>query len=221
MQKYVLIVAGGSGSRMKSNLPKQFLPLCGEPILMRTISAFHKALPSASIVVVLPESQISYWEELCQKEDFTIAHRIAKGGSTRYESVQNGLALCADSGLVGIHDGVRPLVSTSMIEQCFDDALTHGSSIPCVPVTQSLRKVSDDKSHPVDRTGIMAVQTPQCFKVDLLKPCYDQPASASFTDDATVFESLGHQVFVSPGEETNIKITTQADLRIAEAILNR
>lgn len=219
MKTSVVIVAGGKGSRMGSDLPKQFMLLLDVPVLMHTIERFAHTLEDAHIVVVLPEDHIALWENLCRQMDFDIVHEVVEGGTERFTSVKNGLAHCPDEGVIGIHDGVRPLVSEALVARCYEQAATHGSALPVVAISQSLRKQEGDTSRPVDRTGMLAVQTPQCFAAQQIKAAYKQVFSPAFTDDATVFEAAGHRIHLVEGEETNIKITTQADLKIAEAIL--
>lgn len=205
---------------MQSSLPKQFMLLLDVPILMHTIERFAQSHEDMQIVVVLPSEQIPLWNNMCKQMVFDIPHMVAEGGDTRYESVKNGLALCGDEGVVGIHDGVRPMVSPEFISTCFESTEQHGSALPVIPITQSLRKRDGEASHAVSREGMVAVQTPQCFRLEEIKRCYDQPFDPSFTDDATVFEKAGHQVHLIDGEQTNIKITTQGDLQMAEALLN-
>jgi 2-C-methyl-D-erythritol 4-phosphate cytidylyltransferase len=204
---------------MKSDLPKQFLLLLDAPILMHTLERFALAIEDIELIVVLPEQEQTTWKNLCGQMGFDLPHQVVTGGATRYDSVKNGLAACTEDGLVGIHDGVRPLVSEELIVKCFAAAETHGSALPVVPVTQSLRKVDGEQSAAMSREGVVEVQTPQCFRLETLKPCYSGPVQDHFTDDATVFEAHGHQVHLMEGEPTNLKITTQADLKIAEAIL--
>lgn len=219
MKKYAVIVAGGSGSRMKSDLPKQFMRLREKPILMHTMQQFISAFADIEIVLVLPAAQIEFWKSLCEECSFKLPHHIVEGGKTRFHSVKNGLTACANEGVVGIHDGVRPLVSSAMIQRCYASAETHQSGLPVVAITQSLRKVDGDKNAAMSREGVVAVQTPQCFDLSVLKPAFEAEYHESFTDDATVFEHAGHSIKLVDGEETNIKITTPADLSIAEAIL--
>lgn len=204
---------------MQSDLPKQFMLLLDVPILMHTLERFAMAYEDMSIVLVLPQEQVDFWQGMCQHMDFDIPHSVAIGGETRYESVKNGLAACPETEVVGIHDGVRPLVSLELIQRCFDEAAHFGSALPVVPITQSLRRVKGDKSEVVKRDGMVEVQTPQCFTMSELQSCYDSPASDAFTDDATVFEQAGHSIHLVEGEATNLKITTQGDLQIAEALL--
>ena len=204
---------------MQSELPKQFMLLLDSPILMHTLERFAMAYEDIEIVLVLPEDQIPFWKNLCAQMDFDIPHTVVQGGATRYLSVQNGIRACGDCKIVGIHDGVRPLVTLELIKACYEQAAEKGSALPVVRVTQSLRRVKDDQSEVVDRTGMMAVQPPQCFAMDKLRPCYEAKDNAAFTDDATVFEQGGHVVHLIDGEETNLKITTPGDLLIAEALM--
>jgi 2-C-methyl-D-erythritol 4-phosphate cytidylyltransferase len=219
LKKYAVIVAGGKGSRMQSDLPKQFMRLREQPILMHTIKQFATAFADIEIVLVLPAAQMEFWKALCSEYSFETSHQIIEGGHTRFHSVRNGLNACTHQGIVGIHDGVRPLVSEAMIKRCYASAEKHESGLPVVPITQSLRKVDGDKNAAMSREGVVAVQTPQCFDLSVLKPAFEAEYQESFTDDATVFEHAGHIIQLVDGEETNLKVTTPADLAIAEAIL--
>ncbi len=219
MDRFVIVVAGGSGQRMEASLPKQFLLLSGRPLLMFTLEAFFHALKDIQIILVLPPKHITYWKDLCDDYAFTIPHLIAEGGQSRGESVKNGLGrIEAENGIVAVHDGVRPLAGIELISSVFALAEEKGSAIPCVPVVDSLRQVVGENSKPLDRTGIMAVQTPQCFRLDLLRKAYDQPNFMKFTDDAQLVESLGVSVYLTEGSYDNLKITTAGDLCIAEAL---
>lgn len=220
---YVIIVAGGKGLRMGSDVPKQFLPVGGVPVLMRTISRFAEAVPGIGIILVLPESQHGYWDSLCREHSFTVSHTVVNGGDTRFASSRNGLmAIPADAqGLVGIHDGVRPFVSAEVICRCYDAARSHGAAIPVMPVTDTLRLVSPDGGgHNVLRSDYRVVQTPQVFDISLARRAFDRPYSESFTDDASVVEAAGHRVTMVEGNRENIKLTTPFDLKIAESLLN-
>lgn len=221
MTRHALIVAGGKGSRMLSELPKQFMLLLDIPVLMHTIERFALADESMDIVLVLPEDQIPYWKSLCAQMDFDVPHRIVVGGKERFDSVKSGLEVIEGEGVVAIHDGVRPLISPELIQRCYEQAEANGSALPVVQISQSLRRVRDGQSEPLDRTGVVAVQTPQCFSLNLIKSAYLQAFKPSFTDDATVYETAGNKIYLVDGEETNIKITTPADLKIAEAILRK
>lgn len=219
ISKAVIIVAGGSGKRMGAAIPKQFLQLAGKPVLQHTIEAFYQFDKDISIILVLPEDHISHWKALCVKHQFELPHQIAIGGTERFHSVKNGLELLDREVLVGVHDGVRPLVSAEAISRCYLAANENGAAIPCVPVSDTLRKISGAQSHWVNRAEFVRVQTPQCFRTDLLRAAYNQEFSKDFTDDASVVEKTGHAISLVKGNEENIKITGPADLVIAEALL--
>ena len=214
-----IIVAGGSGSRMQADAPKQFLELCGKPILMHSITAFADACVDIRIIVVLPASQIENWQKLCIHYDFTLPHDIAEGGSTRFQSVKNGLFKLSGDGLVAIHDGVRPLAGRQTINDCFRGAAKYGCAVPVIPVTDSVREVSEHTSRMVDRSALRLIQTPQVFDITLLKKAYEQEYSPEFTDDASVFEKSGQVIHLTEGNVENIKITTPNDMIVAEAYL--
>lgn len=229
MKKWVLIVAGGKGLRMGGDLPKQFIPLQGKPVLMHTLEAFHRWDEAAELVLVLPEDHQPYWQMLCREIGCKVPHRIATGGETRFHSVRNGLEFLSqgndafpgryEPGLIAVHDGVRPFVSPEVIQACFDAAGQHGAAIPATPQIDSLRESDGTESHPVDRTHYFAVQTPQVFRCDLLLKAYVQSFSPLFTDDASVIEALGEKVQLVPGSRENIKITTPFDLLVAEVLV--
>lgn len=219
MKKNVIIVAGGKGLRMGNDLPKQFIPIGGKPVLMRTIEAFYGFDQDINIVLVLPVSHQEYWKSLCEEYNFRIEHAIANGGETRFHSVKNGLTLVTD-GLVGVQDGVRPFGPEEMIKRCFDAAREYPAVIPVIDSTDSLREVVDeDKSRIVDRSKIRLVQTPQVFDANILKKAYQTDFKETFTDDASVVEAMGVHVHLVKGEVTNIKITTPLDLKIGELIV--
>ena len=220
---YVIIVAGGKGLRMGSEIPKQFLPVAGKPILMRTIERFHEYDEHLNIILVLPESQQEYWHQLCEEHHFNIKHQIANGGDTRFQSSKNGLALIPDGedGVVGIHDGVRPFVSTDVISECYETAREEYAAIPVYAVTETLRYI--DKrggGNNVLRDDYPIVQTPQTVDISLATQAVNQGYKEQFTDDASVVESLGCQVAMVDGNRENIKITTPFDIKIAEALLS-
>ncbi len=220
MKRFAIITAGGSGQRMGSDLPKQFLTIRGEIILMKSMLAFYTFDPNLKILLTLPESYISYWKELCQKHNFAVNHTIVSGGKTRFQSVQNALNEIPNEGLVAIHDGVRPLVSQATIAQTFEIALINGNAIPYTDMVDSLRFVDSHANHPADRTKFKCIQTPQTFDCKIIKEAYRQNWNKSFTDDASVIEKLGVKINLVPGNTENIKITTQKDLKIAEALVN-
>ena len=216
MDNYVLIVAGGKGLRMGGDIPKQFVPIGGKPILMRTIEAFRSVLDDVKIVLVLPADQHDYWQELCRKHDFRSPELIANGGATRFHSVSNGLNLLPDDkdAVVGVHDGVRPFVSAETIRRCFSAAAEGKAVVPVVPVVETLRQIlPDGKSLTRPRDEYRLVQTPQTFPLALLKEAYRQPFSEAFTDDASVVEALGEHITMIEGNRENIKITTPSDLK--------
>ncbi|KGF18692.1 2-C-methyl-D-erythritol 4-phosphate cytidylyltransferase [Prevotella sp. S7-1-8] len=217
---YAIIVAGGKGLRMGTELPKQFLPLRGKPVLMHTIERFNAYSDAIGIIVALPQEQQDFWLHLCQKHAFKIPHTVVNGGATRFDSSKNGLAAVPDgtNGVVAFHDGARPFVSTAVIERCFAAARKHQAAIPVTPVTDSLRHVENGQSHNVRRDLFRAVQTPQVFDIALAKRAFNQPYSQSFTDDASVIESLGHAIAMVEGERENIKLTTPLDLKLAELL---
>jgi len=219
--RMVIIVAGGTGTRMGAEIPKQFLLLNGEPILMHTIRIFDKISPKLRVILVLPENQIDTWKGLCLHSQFNIQHEIVKGGKTRFESVKNGLALIENEGLVAIHDGVRPLVSIEVVENCFRAASQFGCAIPVIKPVESVRLSQDLDSYPVDRDSVYLVQTPQVFKASIIKRCYQTPWQPSFTDDASVAEFCGEKIHLVEGNRENIKITTPLDLLIAKVLLNQ
>ena len=221
MKKYALIVAGGKGMRMGSELPKQFLPVGdGRAVLMHTLEAFYRYDSQIDIILVLPPDQQSYWKHLCAEQAFTISHRIANGGETRFHSVKNGLAFVGDDGIVGVHDGVRPLVSQEVIADCYQKAIEYKAVIPVIDVVETMRKLSPIGSETVDRNEYKLVQTPQVFDCGLLKQAYTQIYTPFFTDDASVVEAMGTTVYLTEGNRENIKITTPFDLKIASAILS-
>ena len=220
-QDYVIIVAGGKGLRMGSDIPKQFLPIGGKPVLMRTLERFREYSKELNIILVLPEAQQDYWQELCKKYNFEVEYQLANGGQTRFHSVQNGLALVPDDaeGVVGVHDGVRPFPSIEVISNCYETARTAKAVIPVIPVVETVRHLSPLTSITVPRDEYRLVQTPQTFDIQLLKAANRQPYNDSFTDDASVVESYGHAITLVEGNRENIKITTPYDIVVAEAIL--
>lgn len=207
--------------RMGSDIPKQFLPVKGIPVLMRTIMRFYEYNPQIRIILVLPKHQQKYWRELCQKYAFSIDHTVVDGGDTRFASSRNGLAAIpsGSKGVVGIHDGVRPFVSTDVIARCYNAARAHGAAIPVVPVTDTLRHItSASEGRNVMRADYRIVQTPQVFDIALAKQAFTQTYREEFTDDASVAEAMGCKVEMVDGNRENIKITTPFDLKIAEVL---
>lgn len=220
MNKYVIIVAGGVGSRMESVLPKQFVEINGKPILMHTIQAFYNYCKSIKFIIVLPKNQHEYWEKLKTKHNFDIPHHLAEGGSERFYSVKNGLQFVQTNSLVAIHDGVRPLVNKQTISQCFAIAEKKGSAIPTIPASVSLRRVKNGESKSVNRSEYVEVQTPQVFKKEWIIKAYNQNFTNIFTDDASVVEKYGYPITLVQGNTENIKITYPIDLKIAEILLH-
>lgn len=219
-RKSTIIVAGGKGERMQTNIPKQFLELNGKPVLMHTLDTFRNFDPEMELILVLPSSQIEYWNALCKKHAFSAPHKIAEGGATRFQSVKNGLKAISSPDYIAIHDGVRPLVSHETITDCFAEAEISGAAIPVVDAVDSLRKITENGNVAVDRSLYKMVQTPQVFEAKLILEAYNQDFSDTFTDDASVVEAFGHKVSLVAGNRENIKITTQTDMLLAEAILN-
>lgn len=217
--RFALIVAGGSGSRMNTEVPKQFLELAGKPVIMHTFEAFNSFDPSIQFVLVLPKSEFPRWRQLCEKHRFKLAHQLAEGGNNRFESVKNGLDCITEDGIVFIHDGVRPLVSQQTIKNCLNTASERGNALPVIPVSESVRYVDGLKNYSLDRSKYYLVQTPQTFQVSIIKKAYDQPFSSLFTDDASVLENTGIAINTVKGNRENIKITYPEDLRIAALML--
>ena len=218
MQKFVLIVAGGSGSRMETQLQKQFIELNGLPILMHTFQAFS-FLKDLEFVLVLPKHAISYWKNSCLQHHFDIPHQVIEGGPKRFHSVKSGLQKIPDNVLVAIHDGVRPFVAQELISRCFELAQRKGNAVPAIPVDGSIREISGSLNKPIDRNKIRIIQTPQVFLSTKIKKAYNQTYREEFTDDATVLESIGQQIYLTEGSPENIKITNPVDLLIAEKLL--
>lgn len=223
--KAVIVVAGGKGLRMKSALPKQFIALAGKPVLMHTIDCFFYFDNQIKIILVLPQSQIDFWHRLCQDHNFTTPHEIVAGGETRFHSVQNGLCAIGNAEIVGVHDGVRPLVSIETLRRCFDAAEVNETAVPVMDSVESIRFVTRDRNYAVDRSACKMVQTPQVFSGLLLKEAYGQEFTSLFTDDASVVETYwqangdAKQIFLVEGNCENIKITTSFDLEIASLYL--
>jgi len=223
MDKYALIVAGGSGSRMNTDIPKQFLLLHGVPILVHTINAFLNADELIKVVLVLPEDQFDTWKELIKQHQLNYSFNLIKGGNSRFQSVKNGLEAIPNNALVAIHDGVRPMVSKELIASCYHSALVAGSGIAAVPLKDSIRKMgnstSNVESKMVDRSQFMSIQTPQTFQSNIIKQAYKQIESKTFTDDSSVAEKAGIKIALVNGNYSNIKITTKEDLVVAEALI--
>ncbi len=219
LSRFALIVAGGSGVRMGTETPKQFMLLDGIPILMHTIGAFSKTPNKCEIILVLPDSETPRWKNLCKEFSFQIPHTVVEGGSTRFHSVKNGLNVIDDEGYVAIHDGVRPLVSTELIEECFKVANDKGNAIPAVKPSESVRIGAFNENNSLDRNTVWLIQTPQVFRVSIIKSYYSKAQTDDFTDDASLAQTFGEKIFLVEGFKENIKITTPVDLTIAASIL--
>ena len=224
MKTIAIIVAGGSGTRFGAQLPKQFLELGGKPILMRTIEAFGENRDgSFDVIVTLPADQMDLWRTMCERYGFVVPHRVVAGGETRWHSVKNALDSIgdlADVDVIAVHDGVRPLATAELIHRVLEAARRDGAAIPVVPLNDSVRQVTGDASHALDRASLRAVQTPQAFDARLLIEAYRQPFDPTFTDDASVVERYGHPVTLVEGDPQNLKITRPMDLALAEYLLN-
>lgn len=219
MKRVTIIVAGGSGTRMQSDLPKQFLELSGMPVLAHTLHQFHRFDRQMQLIVVLPAAWVSYWQE--QQRSIPLPpHQVVEGGSERFFSVQNGLKHAEPDAVVAVHDAVRPFVSSATLTRCFDTAALAGSAVPVMPLNESLREiVAPGRSKAADRARFKVVQTPQCFHADQLKQAYEQPFSTAFTDDASVMEAAGFTINTVEGNPENIKLTSPSDMLFAEALL--
>ena len=230
MKTIAIIVAGGSGTRFGAGMPKQFLDLCGIPILMRTIKTFINALSenrngTFEVIVTLPASQMDLWRDLCGRHGFIMPHRVVPGGQTRWHSVKNALDSIGDPDdvdVIAVHDGVRPMATVELIRRTLDTARRCGSAIPVVMLNDSVRQVdASGSSHALDRSSLRAVQTPQAFDARALISAYRQPYDPTFTDDASVLERTGHQVTLVEGDPMNLKITRPVDLALAQYLLNQ
>ena len=219
MKKFALIVAGGSGNRLSNKIPKQFIEVAGRAVIMHTIDVFLNYDKSIEIILVLPKNRLQLWKELCLKYDFDVNTKIAFGGETRFDSVKNGLDLITGSGIVFIHDGVRPLVSRQTIQNCCETAAEKGNALPVVQVSESVRVVEGAENRAVDRSKYFLVQTPQTFQTGLIQKAFRQATSNLFTDDASVLESMGETIHLVEGNRENIKITYPEDLVFAESFL--
>lgn len=219
MDRSTILVAGGSGRRLGGPVPKQFQTVKGRPLLMWTIEAFHRFDAEMALIVVLPQEHFDIWKALCMGHHFRVPHEVVAGGEQRWHSVKAGLERVDGNGLVAVHDGVRPLVSPALIARCFEAAHQQAAAVPVVPVVPSIRETTADGSRALDRSRLLAVQTPQCFHTDLLRKAFEQPYDPTFTDEATLVERLGVRVALLEGEDSNIKVTTPMDMRVVELML--
>ncbi|NSW94532.1 MAG: 2-C-methyl-D-erythritol 4-phosphate cytidylyltransferase [Bacteroidales bacterium] len=220
MKCYVLIMAAGSGSRFGAEIPKQFHELAGKPVVMHAIQQFLNWRNDIEIIIVLPAGYLTYWKNLTAKYSFNVPHSVTEGGATRFLSVRNGLALTGDDGLVAVHDGVRPLVSTDTITRCFETAEKYGSAVPVINPADTVRLETEQSSTTFDRNRVKLVQTPQVFRADIIRKAYMQDYNPGFTDDATVVEKSGIAIHLVEGNRENIKITNPEDLAVAGALLH-
>ncbi len=220
MEKYVIIVAGGSGKRMGGEVPKQFLLVTGKPILMHTVEAFTRTSSDFKFILVLPEEHFSTWNSLCEQYNFSVPMQMVAGGKERFFSVKNALEYVPNGALVAVHDGVRPFVSKDTINEAFEVAEKNGSAVPVIDEVDSLRRVLDGASQAVNRAEYKRVQTPQVFQSTILKKAYNQEFSSFFTDDASVVESISEKITLTSGNVENIKLTTPHELLLAEALVN-
>lgn len=220
MKRYAIIVAGGSGKRMISSTPKQFLPLAEKPVLFYSLQAFHKFDKATEIILALDADYFSQWETICSDYNFTIPHKVVTGGETRFHSVQNALQSINEKGIVAVHDAARPLVSVETIARSYEAAEKFGASVPFILLTDSIRFFNGHESRSLDRTKHVLVQTPQCFRSDVLNSAYQTTHQPFFTDDASVVESAGFTVNLVAGNIENIKITTPIDFIIAETLIS-
>jgi 2-C-methyl-D-erythritol 4-phosphate cytidylyltransferase len=221
MKKFAIITAAGTGERMQSSLPKQFLILSGKPVLIHTIKKFEGIVDE--IMVTLPENYIDYWKKLCAEYDFHIPHTMVIGAGTRFESIKNALEkIKGEEALIAVHDGVRPMLSESLIKNIFAAAEKNGNAVPFIPLSESIRSLDGDKNVYADRKKFISIQTPQCFRWSSLRKAYSQKFSEIFTDDATAVESAtGEKIFLVEGEKENIKITTGTDLDYCESVVEK
>lgn len=225
-KKYLVVTAGGSGSRMGSSLPKQFLSLQGRAILQMTIERFLEACPDIQVITVLPEAHLGWWRSYCRERNFNCPQRLVPGGFTRFHSVKNALAFVPDEAVIAVHDGVRPLLSADLIRTMFDRMESVRALIPVIPSVDTLKVLEKGPDgqlrtvpETVDRSRIFGAQTPQLFRSEDLKAAYGQGYDLSFTDDASVALRYGIPLSYIAGERNNIKLTTPEDLSLAEAIL--
>lgn len=216
MKIQIIIVAGGKGTRMNSDIPKQFLSLDGKPILMHTIEKL--ASFSHHLFLVLPKEDIELWQTLVEKHKFNLKPTLIEGGKERFFSVRNALEQCSNEGIILIHDGVRPFVNHKTIQNVIDKTQEKGSAIPVIDIFDSMRLITRTESMPVNREKYKLVQTPQGFEAELIMESYQQNFDPQFTDDASVYESAGYSVSLTDGNKENIKITTPEDLRFAPSL---
>jgi 2-C-methyl-D-erythritol 4-phosphate cytidylyltransferase len=219
---YAIIVAGGSGTRMQTAIPKQFLLLNGKPVLMHTMEMFYNCASQPQLILVLHADYHAYWQQLCSDHNFSIPHQLIKGGESRFHSVKNGLDTITDiNAIIAVHDAVRPLTPAAIIDHSYNYAAKNGNAITAVKSRDSIRQLKGDHSVSLLRDDIYLIQTPQTFRAGQIKKAYEQAYDTKFTDDASVVESTGVHINLAEGSYENIKITFPEDIAIAEAILNK
>ena len=219
MKKYVLILAGGVGQRMNMDIPKQFIPINGRPVLMHTIARFYEYDKTMDIIVIIPRAHVSLWKDLCVEFSFKIKHQIVNGGKERFYSVKNGLKVVDENSLVLIHDGVRPLVSFDAINRVVETSEEKGNAIPYIEMNQSVRKIDARGNRAIDRSQLKLIQTPQGFHSNIIKEAYAKRYRKSFTDDASVLEALKYEINLVRGNHKNIKITSSTDLHLVDCLM--
>ena len=219
MKKYILLLAAGKGNRFNTKTPKQFVVVKGKPLLLHTFEAFLRWEHSAKFILVLSKPMVEQWHQICSSYKFKTNHQIVIGGSTRFQSVKNGLEHIPKEALVAIHDGVRPLLSKRLIKEGFSLAEKNGSAIPVIKISDSVREIKEDASKPVSRQNLRLVQTPQFFKSTLIKQAYQNATSDNFTDDASVLQQAGSIPFIFEGDPKNIKVTRPEDIEVIKIFL--
>lgn len=219
MNRYAIIVAGGTGSRMKGDIPKQFMKLNDKPVILYSIEAFFAFDPYIHSILVIHPDYMTMWEKMVTEFKISVPFLVVTGGKTRYDSVKNGLKLIAGDGLVAVHDAARPVINADFIGRLFSHASAYGSAIPVIPLYDTIRVIDGDTSHQQDRTFLRAVQTPQVFNVSELQRAYTQPYQKNFTDDGSVLEAAGFPLHLTEGRPGNIKITHLQDIALAEVLM--
>jgi 2-C-methyl-D-erythritol 4-phosphate cytidylyltransferase len=219
MNKYAIIVAGGTGSRMHGEIPKQFMLLCGKPVILYSMETFHAYDPSINIILVIHPDYLPLWEQQCTEFKISVPFHVVAGGETRFDSVKNGLTLLDDEGFVAVHDAARPVIDAGFISKIYSEAEKYGSAMPGVALNDTIRKINGDTSHQLDRSSLRAMQTPQVFKVSELKRAYMQSYRPAYTDDASVMQSAGFPLHLTEGKPENIKITNPLDILFAEILM--
>ncbi len=219
MNKFAIIVAGGSGTRMNSSLPKQFMLLKGKPVLYYTINTFLQAFDDCKLILVLPENHLAYGQEIIDTYFNSSRIQVTAGGETRFHSVKNGLKLVNGESVVFVHDAVRCMISTNLIRKCYEATVQFGSAVPVIACKDSVRLVTGENNEALQRSRVKLVQTPQTFFSSILLPAFEEEYSDAFTDEATVVEAGGHKIYLVEGEESNFKITLPVDLELAEKLM--